>query len=155
MSKLRMLALVTAAGAALGLVLLWIRTRPAVVPAAALPPYAANVDNGRIMFEIGGCASCHAVPDKDPAKVDRTRLGGGRPLNSPFGTFYVPNISSDPNDGIGAWSEADFVTALVEGDLGAAATISIRPFPTRPTSICGLPMSGSVRLSEDPAAGRG
>ncbi len=26
--------------------------------------------------------------------------------NSPFGTFYAPNISPDPNDGIGRWSEA-------------------------------------------------
>ena len=34
---------------------------------------------------------------------------------SPFGTFYVPNISSDPIDGIGAWSEADFVTAMWKG----------------------------------------
>lgn len=115
MAKLRMLALAAAAGAALGLVLLWIRTRPAVVAAAALPPYSANVDNGRIMFDIGGCASCHAAPDRDPAKVDRTRLGGGRPLETPFGTFYAPNISPDPNDGIGAWREADFVTALWNG----------------------------------------
>jgi mono/diheme cytochrome c family protein len=36
-------------------------------------------------------------------------------LKSPFGTFYVPNISSDPNDGIGKWSEADFVTAMTKG----------------------------------------
>ncbi len=37
------------------------------------------------------------------------------PLKSPFGTFYVPNISPDPNDGIGKWSEADFVTAMLKG----------------------------------------
>ena len=67
------------------------------------------------MFDIGGCASCHAVPNKDPDKVDRTRLGGGLALKSPFGTFYVPNISPDPKDGIGSWSEANFVTALWKG----------------------------------------
>ncbi len=93
----------------------WILTLPAVVPAAALPPYTPNLDNGRTMFNIGGCASCHAVPNKDPDKVDRTRLGGGLALNSPFGTFYVPNISPDPKDGIGKWSEANFVTALWKG----------------------------------------
>jgi mono/diheme cytochrome c family protein len=32
-----------------------------------------------------------------------------------LGTFYVPNISPDPDDGIGKWSEAEFVTALWEG----------------------------------------
>ena len=67
------------------------------------------------MFNIGGCASCHAVPDKDPQKVDHTRLGGGLALGSPFGTFYVPNISPDPKDGIGGWSEADFVSAMWDG----------------------------------------
>ena len=36
-------------------------------------------------------------------------------MPSPFGTFYVPNISSDPTYGIGRWSEADFVTALLKG----------------------------------------
>jgi mono/diheme cytochrome c family protein len=98
-----------------GLGVFWILTLPTVVPASALPPYSANLANGRTMFDAGGCASCHAVPDKDPDKVDRTRLGGGLALKSPFGTFYVPNISPDAKDGIGNWSEANFVTALWKG----------------------------------------
>ena len=77
--------------------------------------HTPDLDNGRTMFDIGGCASCHATPNENPDKVERTRLGGGLALKSPFGTFYVPNISPDPNDGIGAWSEADFVTALWKG----------------------------------------
>ena len=36
-------------------------------------------------------------------------------LRSPFGTFYVPNISPDPKDGIGAWTEEQFITALNKG----------------------------------------
>ena len=63
------------------------------------------------MFYAGGCASCHATPNQD----DKTKLGGGLGLKSPFGTFYVPNLSPDPNDGIGKWSEADFVTAMLKG----------------------------------------
>jgi mono/diheme cytochrome c family protein len=62
------------------------------------------------MFLAGGCSSCHAVPKRDPL-----RLAGGLGLRSPFGTFYVPNISSDPKDGIGGWSEAQFVTAMTKG----------------------------------------
>jgi mono/diheme cytochrome c family protein len=50
-----------------------------------------------------------------PKQDDITKLGGGLALASPFGTFYVPNISSDPKDGIGAWSEAQFVTAMTKG----------------------------------------
>jgi len=93
----------------------WILTLPETVTASALLPYTPNVDNGRTMFNVGGCASCHAVPNTDPDKVDRTRLGGGLALNSPFGTFYAPNISPDPSDGIGNWSEANFITALWKG----------------------------------------
>jgi mono/diheme cytochrome c family protein len=88
-----------------------ILTFPAEVPASALPPYTANPDNGRVMFYAGGCAGCHAVPGQE----DKTKLGGGLALKTPFGTFYAPNISPDPNDGIGRWSEADFVTALWKG----------------------------------------
>lgn len=112
---LRTLAAAAAAAAIAGAALFWFTTLPAVVPATALPPYTPNLDNGKTMFAIGGCASCHATPDKDPDKVDRTRLGGGLALKSPFGTFYVPNISPDPKDGIGAWTEANFVTALWKG----------------------------------------
>jgi mono/diheme cytochrome c family protein len=114
-TTLRRFVLAAAACVILGLAAFWILTLPAVVPASALPPYAPNLDNGRTMFNIGGCASCHAVPNNDPNQVDRTRLGGGLALKSPFGTFYVPNISSDAKDGIGSWSEANFVTALWKG----------------------------------------
>ncbi len=60
-------------------------TIPQTVPASALPPHTPDLANGKTMFYAGGCASCHAVPSQD----DKTRLGGGLALNSPFGTFYV------------------------------------------------------------------
>jgi len=112
---MRRLAIAAAAAIAACAVALWILTIPAVVPASALPHYVPGVENGRTMFNAGGCASCHAVPNEDPDKVDRTRLGGGLALKTPFGTFDVPNISPDPQDGIGRWSEANFVTALWKG----------------------------------------
>jgi mono/diheme cytochrome c family protein len=112
---LRWLAGLAVIGVLVGSAAFWILTIPANVPASALPAYTPNLANGKTMFDAGGCASCHAVPNADPDKVDRTRLGGGLALPCPFGTFYVPNISPDPKDGIGGWSEADFVSALWEG----------------------------------------
>jgi mono/diheme cytochrome c family protein len=94
-----------------GLGVFWLLTRSATVDAGTLGPHTANVDNGRVVFFAGGCASCHAVPKQD----DPLRLGGGLGLKSPFGTFYVPNISPDRRDGIGGWSEAQFLTAMVKG----------------------------------------
>lgn len=96
---------------ALALAAFWFLTIPETVPASALGPRTPALANGKTMFHAGGCASCHAVPKQE----DKTKLGGGLALGSPFGTFYVPNISSDRTDGIGAWSEAQFVTAMVKG----------------------------------------
>jgi mono/diheme cytochrome c family protein len=114
-SRLRTFVFIIAGGAIFVLAAIWILTLPASVPAAALPPHTPNLANGETMFNIGGCSSCHAVPNDNPEKVDRMRLGGGLALKSPFGVFYAPNISSDARDGIGNWSEANFVTALWKG----------------------------------------
>jgi len=114
-SRLRTFVFIIATGAIFVLAAIWILTLPAAVPAAALPPHTPNLANGETMFNIGGCSSCHAVPNDNPEKVDRMRLGGGLALKSPFGVFYAPNISSDARDGIGNWSEANFVTALWKG----------------------------------------
>jgi mono/diheme cytochrome c family protein len=103
------LALIIAGLSGLG-IFCWL-TIPAVVPATVLPAYTPDPANGLVTFNAGGCSSCHAVP----GQPDRTRLGGGLAIPSPFGTFYVPNISPDPKDGIGRWTEADFVSALIKG----------------------------------------
>jgi hypothetical protein len=50
-----------------------------------------------------------------PGQKDPLRLGGRLELKTPFGSFYPPNISPDPVDGIGAWSVADFANALMAG----------------------------------------
>jgi len=108
---LRKLVILVVIAAVIGLGVFWFVTIPSSVPASALGAHTPNLDNGRTLFFAGGCVSCHATPNQE----DRTRLGGGVALKSPFGTFYAPNISQDRNDGIGAWSEADFVTAMQKG----------------------------------------
>lgn len=107
----RKIVVLAVVAAVIGLFVFWGLTIPATVPASALPQRQPNLENGQTMFHAGGCASCHATPGQD----DKTRLGGGFALKSPFGTFYAPNISPDRNDGIGKWSEPDFVTAMVKG----------------------------------------
>ena len=78
---------------------------------AALP--AGDAARGEAVFWIGGCASCHAA---EKAEGDeRLKLGGGRVLRTAFGDFVAPNISSDPADGIGAWSAGDLANAMLRG----------------------------------------
>jgi mono/diheme cytochrome c family protein len=107
---LRKLLLLLLGAAIAGGVIYWLVTRPETVAADQLPPRTPNLANGKTMFDVGGCVSCHAS-EKD----ERTILGGGLELKSPFGSFHVPNISQNPVDGIGRWTEADFVTAMTKG----------------------------------------
>ncbi len=78
---------------------------------AALPQGDAIA--GERIFHAGGCASCHAVPKSEGDK--RFELPGGVELKTPFGTFVAPNISQHSDDGIGAWSLADFANAMLKG----------------------------------------
>jgi mono/diheme cytochrome c family protein len=103
------LAAVLAGAGALGIY--WWLTAPPTMLAVTASAYTPDLANGLTTFNAGGCSSCHAVP----GQPDRTRLGGGLAIPSPFGTFYAPNISPDPVDGIGRWSEAEFVRAVTQG----------------------------------------
>jgi len=81
--------------------------------AAASPALAADeaqLKRGEVLFQAADCTACHT-----DVKGGGEPLAGGRPLKTPFGTFYGPNISSDKRAGIGAWSEAEFRRALREG----------------------------------------
>jgi mono/diheme cytochrome c family protein len=69
---------------------------------------AADPGRGELIFNIGGCTSCHTAKGGP-------RLAGGDPLRTPFGTFHPPNITPDPETGIGGWSLADFTRAMREG----------------------------------------
>ncbi|HVL21445.1 MAG TPA: cytochrome c [Amaricoccus sp.] len=92
----------------------WWLTMSRTLPAetlAAMP--AGDAERGAALFWVGGCASCHAAPG---AKADeRLKLGGGRVLKTAFGDFAPPNISPDRAHGIGAWSAADFASAMLMG----------------------------------------
>jgi mono/diheme cytochrome c family protein len=68
------------------------------------------VERGAYLFAAAGCGGCHTdIDNEGPA------FAGGRALETPFGIFYSPNITPDPQTGIGGWSEADFIRAMREG----------------------------------------
>lgn len=68
---------------------------------------AAEPD-GELLFHIGGCTNCHTAKDG-------ALLAGGDPIVTPFGSFIAPNITPDPETGIGGWSLEDFIRAMREG----------------------------------------
>src|ERR687893_274543 len=108
----RLIPLLLALGI-LGALGFWLLTSPGLQRAGleTIPPGQPDLDNGRTMFFAGGCASCHATPQQE----EKTRLGGGFALTSAFETFYAPNISPHPRDGIGTWTPEQFVRAMRGG----------------------------------------
>ncbi len=103
-----------------GLAAFWLLTAPHPLEAASiLEGASADAKHGERIFNVGGCASCHAKPDDgicdNPRYTDHASLGGGRCLKTPFGTFNAPNISSDKTDGIGVWTDLQFLNALTRG----------------------------------------
>jgi mono/diheme cytochrome c family protein len=75
------------------------------------PDKLTNADlfkRGEYLTRTGDCAACHTADKSRP-------FAGGLPITTPFGTIYTPNITSDPDTGIGRWTDADFLRAMHEG----------------------------------------
>lgn len=71
-------------------------------------PNAAQLRHGQYLVRLGDCLSCHLRADGEP-------FAGGLALNTPFGTIYSSNISSDPGHGIGNWTPDQFYRAMHDG----------------------------------------
>ncbi len=99
--------------AILGVVAFWVLTRPTTLPASAFADLTGDTARGEPLFWAAGCASCHMAPD---AKGDAELvLSGGQKFPSDFGTFIAPNISPDPEHGIGGWDLPAFANAIMKG----------------------------------------
>jgi mono/diheme cytochrome c family protein len=71
---------------------------------------AGDVARGEYLMRLGGCVACHT-----DVEGGRAALSGGAGLVTPFGTFVPPNITSDPEAGIGNWSVQQFSDAMSNG----------------------------------------
>jgi len=84
------------------------------------------VRQGEYIFKLAGCQACHTDTEHKGAL-----LAGGRALATPFGTFYSPNLTPNPNHGLGKWSEDDFARALHQGKSPAGyAYFPVFPYPS-------------------------
>jgi Cytochrome c len=69
----------------------------------------AQIERGRYLAVAGDCVACHTVPGSGH------EFAGGRNIETPFGLLIGPNITPDPQTGIGAWTDDEFVNALTKG----------------------------------------
>lgn len=67
-----------------------------------------QVERGRYLALAGNCASCHTTRGGVP-------YAGGRGIETPFGTIYSSNLTSDEKTGLGNWSPAHFWRAMHHG----------------------------------------
>lgn len=97
--------------ATLAILLAGITMTPAGAHAADSPlptEQAQRLARGEYLARAGDCIACHTVPAGK-------QFGGGRPMETPFGTLYSSNISSDKETGLGNWSADDFYRVMHEG----------------------------------------
>jgi mono/diheme cytochrome c family protein len=116
--NLKALALATVTG----LLIFWAASAPRPYAPADIPAHTPNFENGKLLYGIGGCVSCHG------AAADASVPSGGKPLTTPIGTLYPPNLTPDPETGLGKWSDVDFVNAMQKG-LSPAGAHLIPAFP--------------------------
>jgi len=76
--------------------------------AQAADTSASRVARGRALATAGDCVACHTADKGKP-------FAGGRPIETPFGVIYSPNITPDRDTGIGGWSDEQFYRAMHEG----------------------------------------
>jgi mono/diheme cytochrome c family protein len=84
------------------LFLLWVTATPCIA--------SDTIAQGAYLTAAGGCVSCHTDKENNGAA-----FAGGHALETPYGVFYTPNITPDPETGIGGWSNVEFIAAVREG----------------------------------------
>lgn len=69
-----------------------------------------RVSEGTHLLQTSGCFACHTNVNEDGDDY-----AGGPPLESPFGVFFAPNITSSKEYGIGDWDIVRFERAVRQG----------------------------------------
>jgi len=91
-------------------VVLWMQ--PGALPvnpnAVATNATTQVINHGEYLARAGDCVACHTTPNGKA-------FAGGRPMVTPFGALYVPNITPDDDTGIGKWTGDDFYRMMHTG----------------------------------------
>jgi mono/diheme cytochrome c family protein len=79
-----------------------------VHPADAQPANADVIKRGEYLARAGDCFSCHTQPNG-------ALMAGGLKVDTPYGGIYSPNITPDPETGIGKWTDDQFYKVMHDG----------------------------------------
>lgn len=81
---------------------------PPTITATNLPDATSPVARGAYLARAGNCMGCHTTQGGVP-------YSGGRAIDTPFGTVYSSNLTSDATTGLGNWTAGQFWQALHRG----------------------------------------
>src|SRR5271154_6359925 len=82
-----------------------------------------RIERGRYLAVLSDCGACHTAPGGAP-------FAGGVVLQTPFGKLVAPNITPDPDTGIGNMTTGEFLAALREGrGHGGRRLYPAMPYP--------------------------
>lgn len=85
-------------------------------PEVAASADPAVIERGRYLVRIAAdCASCHGDPTHSGEAGGDVPLSGGNAWHLPPGVFRAPNITPDPETGIGRATDASIARALRHG----------------------------------------
>lgn len=122
MKRLLLIVLALVVAAAVAVALAWPRAQ--MVAASSPAAWAGtpeNIARGAYLAKLGDCVACHTTRGG-------AEYAGGRALDTPFGRLIAPNITSDRESGIGAWTADQFWNALHNG-VGRDGRLLYPAFP--------------------------
>jgi mono/diheme cytochrome c family protein len=135
---LLILALVVVLAAASALAFLYLH-QPAQVAASSIrvPMTADRIARGRYIFEdLGDCGGCHSQRDFTRVAAPEVPGGAGRGnvlsdlLHGLPGTIVAPNLTPDPETGLGKWTDGEKIRAIRDGvDNTGRALFPMMPYP--------------------------
>lgn len=120
-----------------GLGYLFLR-KPAQVPASSIkvPMTPERIARGKFLFQnVSDCDGCHS--QRDFTRVDGPVVESGRGRGNVLseivrglpGTVVAPNITPDPETGIGNWTDGEKIRAIREGvDRDGRALFPMMPY---------------------------
>jgi mono/diheme cytochrome c family protein len=113
-----------------------LKPQPAITQPIVAPPAGPTAEYGQYLaINASGCSECHTPRNLQNGEVIWTQLFAGANFaigeaEGATGSAHGPNLTPDPETGIGNWTEEQFITAMRTGmKPGGTVMLTLMPYP--------------------------
>jgi len=102
----------------LGTLIIILGAAATIIHAGAVLAQDSQLNRGKYLVGLSGCHDCH-TPGYFLGKPDMQRYLGGSEVGFEIpnlGVFHGPNLTPDPETGLGKWSTQQVITAITKGE---------------------------------------